>query len=107
MSTITTPSASPSIDPSASNGERLERQLFVALVGGVMLLTAWVARALLGVGESVTNITAAMGALILAAPLVKGAWKELSTGRTPPCHRRAGSRPGGHAPGRRPSPAAG
>jgi len=81
MSTITTSSASPSIDPSASSGERLERQLFVALVGGVMLLTAWVARALLGVGESVTNITAAMGALILAAPLVKGAWDELVAGK--------------------------
>lgn len=81
MSTITTPSASPSIDPSASNGERLERQLFVALVGGVMLLTAWVAGTLLGVGESVTNITAALGALILATPLVKGAWEELVAGK--------------------------
>ncbi len=90
MSTLTTTpsSGSHSLDSSARNStdsdaggaERLERQLFVALLGGVFLLASWVSR-LFGIEESVADIPALIGALILVVPLAKGAFEELREGR--------------------------
>jgi Zn2+/Cd2+-exporting ATPase len=64
----------------SAEGKTLERNLFLALVGGVLLLTAWVAR-LLGNDELVANIPAAIGAFMLVLPLARGAWDELRQGR--------------------------
>ena len=60
-------------------GERLERQLVVALGGGVLLLCSWIA-GLIGFEESVAQIPAAIGAIILVLPLARGAWQELKSG---------------------------
>ena len=65
-------------DPSGA--ERLERQLFVALFGGVLLLAAWIAK-LLDIETTVANIPALVGALVLVVPLAKGALEELREGR--------------------------
>ena len=62
-------------------GLRLERQLMVALAGGVLLLVAWLAPTLLSISQSVADIPATIGALILMAPLASGAWRELKSGR--------------------------
>ena len=60
--------------------ERLERQLFVALLGGVLLFAAW-ASGLFGIESSVRDIPALIGALVLVVPLAKGAFEELREGR--------------------------
>ena len=65
-------------DPSGA--ERLERQLFVALFGGVLLLAAWIAK-LLDIETTVANIPALVGALVLVVPLAKVALEELRDGR--------------------------
>ena len=62
-------------------GLRLERQLKLALAGGVLLLTAWLAPALFGIEQAVADIPATIGALILVAPLAAGAWHELKSGK--------------------------
>jgi heavy metal translocating P-type ATPase len=59
--------------------ERLERRLFVALLGAVLLGVSWLT-SLMGWHEQVTQIPAAIGAVILAIPLLLGAWRELSRG---------------------------
>ena len=64
----------------AQGAERLERQLFVALFGGVLLLVAWASR-LFGIEASVGDIPALVGALVLVVPLAKGAFEELREGR--------------------------
>ena len=65
---------------SAGGAERLERRLFVALIGGLLLLVSWLIT-LLGWHEQVAQIPAAIGAIILAVPLVQGAWRELTRGQ--------------------------
>src|SRR5262245_40687161 len=60
--------------------EKLERQLVVALLGGVLLLVAWLAR-LMGFGEQVSNIPALVGAVMLVIPLLRGALREILAGR--------------------------
>ena len=65
---------------SEMGAERLERQLFVALLGGMLLLAAWIAQNL-GIEGSVCDIPALLGALILVVPLAKGAFEELREGR--------------------------
>lgn len=67
-------------DPGADGGRRLERQLFLALVGGMLLLSAWVAT-LLGIDSQVADIPAAIGAIILFIPLAWGAMREFLAGR--------------------------
>ncbi|MBM4112382.1 MAG: cation-translocating P-type ATPase [Phycisphaerae bacterium] len=67
-------------DPGADGGRRLERQLFLALVGGMLLLTAWIAT-LVGVDRQVADIPAAVGAIILFIPLAWGALREFLAGR--------------------------
>ena len=64
----------------ASGGERLERRLFVALAGGTLLLTSWLG-GMLGLQPQVAQIPAAIGALILVAPLAYGALREIREGR--------------------------
>jgi heavy metal translocating P-type ATPase len=64
----------------ASGGERLERRLFVALAGGTLLLTSWLGE-WLGLQGQVAQIPAAIGAIILVAPLAFGALQEIRQGR--------------------------
>lgn len=68
------------LDLEAGGAERLERQLFVALVGGVLLLTSWIAM-LAGKHPDVAQIPAFIGAVMLAIPLVWQAFRELRSGR--------------------------
>ena len=64
----------------SEGGERLERRLFIALTGGVLLaassLSHW-----LGVHPQAAQIPAALGAAILAVPLFVGAWREVKRGQ--------------------------
>ena len=64
-----------------SGAQRLERQLFFALLGGMLLLVAWLGRFAFGFEEQVANIAATLGALILVIPLARGAIRELMAGR--------------------------
>ncbi|MHC4810670.1 MAG: heavy metal translocating P-type ATPase [Planctomycetota bacterium] len=64
----------------AGGAERLERRLFVALLGGVLLLVSWI-MPMLGNHPDIATIPAAIGALILAVPLLQGAWREINRGR--------------------------
>lgn len=64
----------------SEGAERLERRLFVALTGGVLLLVSWISE-LLGAHEQVAQIPAALGAAILVVPLLIGAWHEIKRGR--------------------------
>lgn len=59
--------------------ERLERRLVIALAGGVLLLVSWIAS--LFAHPQVAQIPAAIGAIIVAVPLLAGAWRELNQGR--------------------------
>jgi heavy metal translocating P-type ATPase len=61
-------------------GERLERRLFAALAGGILLLTSWIG-GMLGLQPQVAQIPAAIGALMLVAPLAYGALQEMKIGR--------------------------
>lgn len=64
----------------AHGGERLERQLSVALLGGVLLLVSWIAD-LLGAHDSVARLPAFIGAIVLVIPLIWGASRELLRGK--------------------------
>jgi heavy metal translocating P-type ATPase len=64
----------------SGSAQVLERRLFIALAGGVLLLASWLTR-LLGAHEQVSQIPAALGAIILALPLAVGAWREITRGR--------------------------
>jgi Cd2+/Zn2+-exporting ATPase len=64
----------------SAGAERLERRLFVALAGGVLLAVSWIS-SLLGAHEQVAQIPAALGAAILVVPLLAGAWREITRGR--------------------------
>ncbi len=59
---------------------RLERKLFFALVGAMLLFAAWLA-SVFGIEQTVSNLPALLGAAILVVPLAKGAWGELREGR--------------------------
>ena len=83
MSTLTSARIDPNSRTSPDDvggAERLERQLFIALLGGVLLLSAWISP-FFGIEASVSGIPALIGALILAVPLAKGAFEELREGR--------------------------
>jgi P-type E1-E2 ATPase len=60
--------------------EKLEHRLFIALAGGVLLAASWIG-SLLGVHEKVAQVPAALAAVILVAPLVAGAWREIKRGQ--------------------------
>ena len=53
--------------------QRLERQLFFALLGGVLLLVAWLGRFAFGFEQQIADIAATAGAIILVIPLARGA----------------------------------
>jgi heavy metal translocating P-type ATPase len=61
--------------------QRLERQLFFALLGGVLLLVAWLGRFAFGFEQQIADIAATAGAIILVIPLARGAAKELLSGQ--------------------------
>jgi hypothetical protein len=61
----------------ASGGSQLERRLVVALSGGMLLLVSWLGNAVFGFAENVTQIPAAIGAIIVATPLFAGAVREV------------------------------
>ena len=63
-----------------TSAESLERRLFIAIAGVVLLLVSVISR-LTGAHEQVAQIPAAVGALILVVPLLGGAWKEIRQGR--------------------------
>jgi len=63
-----------------TGAESLERKLFVALIGGVLLLISVVSR-WLGGQEQVAQLPAAMAAIILVVPLARGAWREIRKGK--------------------------
>jgi len=63
----------------AGGAEQLERKLFIALLGGVLLAVSWILK-LADWHEQVAAIPAAAGALILAIPLVLGARREIAKG---------------------------
>ena len=65
----------------ASGGSQLERRLVVALSGGMLLLVSWLGRSLFDFAENVTQVPAAIGAIIVATPLFTGAVRELRDGR--------------------------
>jgi heavy metal translocating P-type ATPase len=64
----------------SEGAERLERRLFIALTGGMLLAASWVST-WLGAHEQVSQIPAAIGAGILVVPLIVGAWREIKKGR--------------------------
>jgi heavy metal translocating P-type ATPase len=64
----------------STGAERLERHLFLALLGGMLLLVAWIAK-LLAFPDQVANIPALLGAVMLVIPLLRGAIKEVLAGR--------------------------
>jgi heavy metal translocating P-type ATPase len=68
-------------EESSQGGARLERRLFVALCGGVLLLVAAVGQSFLGIEPAVAQIPAVLGAIILTIPMASGAVAELRTGR--------------------------
>ena len=71
--------SSPSEDTSDQGGRRLERQLFLALLGGTLLLVGGIAK-ILGMSEAVSDIPSAVGAIMLLLPLIRGAFKEIMRG---------------------------
>ena len=80
MNASTTVQANQDAD-SSTGGARLERRLFIALCGGMLLLVAWLGEALFGIETSVAQIPAVIGAIILTVPMATGAIKELRVGR--------------------------
>jgi heavy metal translocating P-type ATPase len=64
----------------SAGAERLERKLLIALAGGVLLAVSWISQ-MLDQHEQVYKIPAALGAIILVIPLLRGAWNEFRAGR--------------------------
>ncbi len=64
----------------ADGAQRLERRLAIALGGGVLLAVSWFL-GLLGVNDQIRQIPAAIGAIVLAVPLMIGAWREIRRGK--------------------------
>lgn len=69
----------PSIEGAMEGAQRLERRLLIALGGGVLLAVSWLGH-LLGAHHLISEIPAAVGAIILVVPLLGGAWKEMKKG---------------------------
>ena len=68
-----------SFDGAMEGAQRLERRLLIALGGGVLLAVSWLGH-LLGAHHLISEIPAAVGAIILVVPLLGGAWKEMKKG---------------------------
>ena len=67
------------LEGALEGAQRLERRLLVALGGGVLLAVSWIGH-LFGAHQLVSEIPAALGAIILVIPLLGGAWKEIKSG---------------------------
>ena len=67
-------------EASSEGAQRLERRLTVALAGGVLLAVSWIAR-MFDAHPQVAQIPAAVGAVVLVIPLLRGAWREIGRGR--------------------------
>jgi heavy metal translocating P-type ATPase len=65
---------------SLGGGRELERRLVIALGGAVLLCTSVLAKTF-GAHPIVADMPATVGAIILAIPLLYGAWKEIMAGR--------------------------
>ena len=80
MSQLTAPTAPQADaianDPPDLGGQRLERQLFLALLGGTLLLVGAIAK-LLQMSDAVSDLPAAVGAIVLLLPLLRGAGQEI------------------------------
>ena len=76
---LTQPDA-PALEGGDTGARGLERRLFIALAGGVLLLTSTISN-WLGTHELVHKIPAAIGAVILVIPLLYGAYRELDKGK--------------------------
>ncbi|MFG0330645.1 MAG: heavy metal translocating P-type ATPase [Phycisphaerales bacterium] len=57
-----------------------EGAIILALLGGAMVLSTFVAK-YLGIDDEIRQIPAVVGALILWVPLFRGAWREMQRGR--------------------------
>lgn len=68
-------------DTSESGAERLERRLFVALAGGVLLAVSLIMMTMTNAHETVYQMPAMIGAVILVVPLLIGAWNEMARSR--------------------------
>ena len=64
----------------SEGAEGVERKLFIALTGGVLLAVSGLSK-LTGAHDQIAQIPAALGAIILGIPLLMGAWKECIEGR--------------------------
>ncbi len=69
----------PSIEGAMEGAQRLERRLLVALGGGVLLAVSWIGH-LFGAHQLISEIPAAIGAIVLVVPLLGGSWKEMKKG---------------------------
>lgn len=59
----------------------IERYILLYMIGGVLVLTSYIAGQFNVANEMVAQIPALIGAILLAIPLAKGAWKEISSGK--------------------------
>ncbi len=74
--------SSGAVDDAASlSAEKLEQRLFIALAGGVLLLTSWITSLMPNMHDQVAKIPAAVAAIVLLIPLLIGAWREVLKGR--------------------------
>src|SRR5262245_43433105 len=64
----------------AGSAQHLERKLLVALGGAVLLAVSLLAQ-YFDVHHDVAQLPAALGAIIIAIPLLTGAWREINRGR--------------------------
>lgn len=69
--------------------QKLERQLFFALLGGMLLLVAWIGRYAFGFDQQVADVAATCGAIILVIPLARERSGRSSREHPPVMHWRA------------------
>lgn len=86
MTTVATdqPTLQPELFDAAASDQRerkIENWIVVYLVGGVLILTTTLTKALGWVSPDVAMLPAAIGALLLGTPLFIAAWKELRIGK--------------------------
>ncbi len=60
---------------------QIEKQIFWAMIGGVLVLVGSIAKIVPGIPHEVSDIPAAIGAVCLAMPLFMAAWTEVRTMR--------------------------
>jgi heavy metal translocating P-type ATPase len=83
----------PVVDASASRYEKtqmeccshdtelIERNIILCLVGGVLVLATAIGKYILGYDRQIAEIPAAIGAVLLAFPLLVAAWREVKVAR--------------------------